>query len=188
MPLAVVGAAWVHLAARGNRTLRTGILAATLGLLSISLPFTWQAMKTYPYQFEESAFARALETGDSQEGTKSVGGYRVGFGAEKEMADYIHTHVSGRDAILTDDAIAFPVMLLDGRPGVYLDRIDAGDAFWLDIANAPWGRVRYVLVAPIVHEDLVLVRYPELAHGSYGAFRLVHRNARWALFSVAEQR
>jgi hypothetical protein len=42
-----------------------------------------------------------------------------------------------------------------------------------------------VLVSPLVHEDLVLVRYPELARGSYRSFRLVHRNARWALFSVA---
>ena len=62
------------------------------------------------------------------------------------MARYITDHVHQRNAILTDDSQTLEVMLLRGRPDLFLDRIDHGDMAWRRVLDNPFGRVRYFLL------------------------------------------
>jgi hypothetical protein len=185
MPLAIVGIAWLYLGVQGRRE-RLVLWAASAAALALSLPVTWDTMKTYPYQFQEEAFVRALETGEDQEGTKSVGGYAIGIEPERQMAEHILATVTKPNSILTDDAQSFAVMLLSGRPDLFVDRIDQGDAEWLDVREDPWGHVDYALVSAIALNDLVLVRYPGALRGEAPGFRTVYSTPRWLLLEVAD--
>jgi hypothetical protein len=185
MPLALIGVAWLHLILRGRDRARLAVAGGTVFLLVLAVPVTWQAMRTYPYQFQEQAFTRALASGTSQEGKRSIGGYAVGIEPEQRMADYIRTHVGRRNSILTDDAQSFAVMLLSGRPDLFVDRIDHGDAVWLDLRDDPWGRVRYALVSRIALNDLVLLRFPGLIHEDVRGMKPVFRSSRWLLVRIA---
>lgn len=187
MPLALVGVAWLWLAL-SRREHRLALVAAAVVALVASLPSTWATMRTYPFQFMEQAFVAALATGADQEGTRSIGGYAIGVRPEQRMADYIRTNVARQDSILTDDAQSFAVMLLSGRPDLFVDRIDGGDDAWLDVRESPWGRVRYVLVSRIALNDLVLVRYPGLLRNEQPGFRSVFVSERWRLLAVARTR
>ncbi len=62
------------------------------------------------------------------------------------MARYITDHVQQPNAILTDDSQTLEVMLLSGRPDLFLDRIDHGDMAWRRVLNNPFGRVKYFLL------------------------------------------
>lgn len=187
MPLAIVGVAWLYLGLRGSRE-RLVLWVATVAALAISLPVTWETMRTYPYQFQEEAFVRALATGEDQEGTKSVGGYSIGIAPEREMAAHIVQLIDRPNSILTDDAQSFAVMLLTGRPDLFVDRIDEGDTLWLELRENPWGRVDYALVSAVALNDLVLVRYPGALRDEQPGFRIVFRTPRWLLLEVATTR
>lgn len=184
MPLAMVGIAWLYLGLRGGRE-RLVLWVASVAALALALPVTWETMRTYPYQFQEQAFVRALATGDDQEGQESVGGYAVGIAPEREMAEHIARTIHRPNSILTDDAQSFAVLLLTGRPDLFVDRIDQGDAEWLDLRENPWGQVGYALVSAIALNDLVLVRYPGALRGEQPGFRTVFRTPRWLLLEVA---
>jgi len=185
MPLALVGAAWLYVAARRPRA-RQAVWAATLALLLVAIPTAWRTMQSYPLQYLEQAFVRALATGDEQEGTRSAGGYHVGIGAERRMAEEVLRRVDGRDRILTDDAQTFGVMLLTGRPDLFLDRIDRGDAFWYRTLDAPWGAVDYLLVSDR-RDDQIRLRYPRLLRDGAPGLTRVHREGSYVLFRVAPQ-
>src|SRR5215210_1042960 len=103
-------------------------------------------MDRYPLQTMGQALVRAVQTGDSQEGLPSRGGFTVGISSEAQMAQYVKDHVDGKNAILTDNAQTFGVILLSGRPQQFLDRIDKGDAAWNDVLTRPAGKVRYMLL------------------------------------------
>ena len=184
MPLAVIGVGWLLFVCT-NRRSRTIVAVAAIGLLAVALPLTWNTMKTFPIQFEEQAFTRALFSGRSQEGTVSVVQYTVGIDHEKSAASWINTHIKGKHEILTDDAQSYDLMLLSGNPYLFLDRIDVGDARWHRVLNNPFGRVGYVVVSRIRPIDLVNERYPRLLRGGLPGFRLVYENPHWALFKVA---
>lgn len=185
MPLALVGVAWLYLVAR-ERGRRTLLVAGAFAIMVTSLPLTWNTMKTFEIQYMEQAFTRAISTWDDQEGTGSIGGYGVGIAAQRDVAERIKRTIAGRDAILTDDAQTFSVMLLTGRPSLFFDRIDKGDQEWLDVLERPWGRVRYVLISR-GGDDFVRLRYPGLADGTARGFTTVFSTSGFVLASVAER-
>jgi hypothetical protein len=111
----------------------------------------------------------------------------IGATDERAMARYIHRHVHGSNSILTDDAASFAVILFDGRPEVYLDRIDVGDSAWNRVLDRPWGNVRYLLTSPrsvAGGSDLATRHYPGLLHSTTPGFTRVYGNARYTLFRV----
>jgi hypothetical protein len=186
MPLALAGVGWLYFELKGRKT-RMVILAGAAALLLAALPMTWHLMETWPQQFDEQAFARALSTNHDQEGTLSRGKppYYVGVGPERQMGQYIETHVTGLDAILVDDEVAYGVMLLSGRPDLFYDRIDRGDAHWRDILTDPRGRVGYFLVSNPSTKvgDRIRAMYPN-AVGGVPWLRTVYSNSRWVLLRV----
>jgi len=184
MPLAIGGIAWLLLSARSARQ-RTAIWLASVALLAAALPMTWHTMQTYRFQFLEQAFTRAVSTGDDQEGSSSIGGYVVGIGPERQMADWITRNVHRRDSILTDDAQSFSVMLLTGRPDWFVDRIDQGDTQWLATLDDPFGKVDYLLVSSAAGNDLARYRYPHLFTTGEPGLTPVYSTAHFTLFRVA---
>jgi hypothetical protein len=186
MPMYVaslVGAAWVY---RSFEAFRPVIWGVALLLLVVNLFSAWQAMRTYRYQSQEQAFTRAVSTGQDQEGRSSIGGYTVGIRSEAQMAQYIKDNVRGKDAILTDNAQTFGVILLSGRPQVFFDRIDKGDKAWQDALNQPRGVVQYALATRNTRSgDLVTRHYPGADAGTVAGLTPVFRTQRYTLLRVA---
>jgi hypothetical protein len=181
MPLTLVAMGWLYLVA-GSRWRRHLVWAVCFVSVVASYPVTWQTMKTFPYQFLEQAFTRSVAQDRDQEGTRSLGWvlgpgaeYTVGIHDQQEMSDFILALKPPRNSILTDDAETFWTMLLSGRPDIFVDRIDQGDAHWLDLLDNPWGRVRYFLIAA-QSDDKMSLRYPDpskipwmhLVHAQHG--------------------
>jgi hypothetical protein len=185
LPMALtslVGAAWVY---RSYAGFRLAIWAATAALLIVNLFTAWQGMRDYPFQSLEQAYTRALLSSETQEGTSSRGGFNVGINPEAQMAQYIKDHVSGTNAILTDNAQTFGVMLLTGRPGVFFDRIAKGDAEWNAVLSDPYGEVEWMLVAYNPRSgDLIQARYPQLNAGEAPGITPVFRTDRYVLARV----
>ncbi|HEX2016974.1 MAG TPA: glycosyltransferase family 87 protein [Solirubrobacteraceae bacterium] len=187
MPMMVasfVGAGWVY---RSFPAARLGIWLVTLALLIISLFTAWDGMQNYPFQSEEQAFTRAIQTGQDQTGMASRGGYRVGIAAEAQMATFINDHVTRHKAVLADNAQSFGVILLSGRPQLILTRADRGDTAWTRVMLAPWGKVDYVLVAFNPSSgDLIQHHYgTRLNQGQVPGLSVVLRNDRYILLRVA---
>lgn len=177
----IVGAAWL---ARSSGTGNTIVSAlVVLGLL-LSIPWTFQAMKTYPHQNLESSFAAAISTRVSQEGAETVDGSTVGIVSEEAMAEYIDNNVSLKNSILTDNAQTYAVMLLTGRPDLFFDRIDKSDAAWKEAAKDPATHVDYLLLSTDTSADLLSQFYPEAASGSDAQLTPVYRTDRYVLVSV----
>jgi hypothetical protein len=185
IPLSLVAVGWIYLSVRPGRP-RTTVWAVALAGLVLSAPLTWRTMQTFQEQYLEQAFTRALVTGKDQEGLSSLGGYGVGIAPQRRMAEYINDHVNGKNAILTDDAQTFSVMLLSGRPQLFWDRIDRGDDDWLSVRESPWGRVRFLLVSDAAN-DLVRVRYPGAADNEVRGLRRVYRSQGLALYRVSQR-
>lgn len=179
---AFVGAAWVY---RSFENLRPLIWAITLLLLVVNLATAWHAMRTYPFQSMEQAFVRAVSTGESQEGRSSRGGFRVGIAAEAQMAQYIKENVEGSNSILTDNGQTFGVILLTGRPGLFLDRIDRGDTTFNNVLGEPAGEVDYLLLNRDRDSgDLITNRYPNADAGTEQGLTPAFRTERYLLLSV----
>jgi hypothetical protein len=190
MPMFVasfIGAVWVYRSFEGFRPI---VWAVTLALLAINLFTAWRAMDTYPFQSMEQAFVRAIKTGETQEGLSSRGGFTVGIGPEAQMAEYIKDHVDKKNSILTDNAQTFGVILLTGRPQLFFDRIDRGDAAWNDTLTHPNGKVDYLLMnRNPASGDLITDRYPNADKGTEKAgLTPVFRTARYLLVRVAKTR
>lgn len=176
--VALVGLAWLHQSLPRARTLVAALGA--LGLL-VSIPITWQALDTYPYQSMHQAFHRAISTGEDQEGTRSRGGLEVGVLSERAMAEFLTT--DGRRT-LTDNARTFGVIALSGRPGQFLDRADVGDDAWREAAMRPPADVRYFLFAKDTADDALRELYPEAADGDDPRFLTVFDTPRYRLVAV----
>jgi hypothetical protein len=181
---AMVGAAWIYRSADGARPLAW---LFTAGLLAATLPLAWSQMQTYPYQNQEQAFVRAIKTGEDQEGTTSIGGFKVGVAPELSMASFVNRTVSQQHAILTDNAQTFAVILLGGRPQLFFDRVQRGDEAWTETADHPYGRVPYMLISTQASKDLLRQRYPDAAAGSDPNFPVVYRSSRYVLVRVPER-
>jgi hypothetical protein len=187
MPLTLVAMGWIYLTA-GSRWRRHAVWLACFAALLLAYPVTWQTMKTYPYQFLEQAFTRSVTQDRSQEGTLSIGwvfgkgdNFTVGIDDSLRMAAWVKRHNLPRNSVLTDDAQTFWTMLLSGRPDIFVDRIDQGDAHWLDLLDNPWGRVRYFLTTQN-GDDKIGYRYPGIYRIPWA--HLVHNEHKLALFRI----
>lgn len=184
LPVVLVGLAWLWRLAEGRRA-KAVVWIVSAVLLAASIPSTWHTMQTWRFQDLEQAFTRALVSGSDQEGTRSPGiSVTVGNRPEGAAARWIRRHVHQRDSVLTDDEQTFEVMLLTGRPDLFLDRIDHGDEYWQATLADPPGNVRYFLVSRTGRPDLIQQRYPTVLTGGVPWLRPVFRNARWEIFRV----
>lgn len=182
---ALIGAAWIYRSFVGFRFVIWGV---TVAILTIGLFTAWRGMQQYPFQSLEQAFTRTLFTGESQEGTPSRGGYTVGIDPEAQMAQYIKQHIHDRNVVLTDNAQTYGVILLNGQPQVFFDRIDQGDTKWNAVLDAPWGKVRYMLVAYNPRSgDLIQRHYPQINAGGTAGMTPVYRTDRYVLVRVADR-
>jgi hypothetical protein len=177
----VAGVAWLYRILPGMRTL---IFVGALAGLALTAIGSWIAMRHYPYQSQEQAFARAISTGADQSGSNSIGGFRVGASSEKQMAAYLNANVEGRSAILTDNAQTFGVIMLSGRPEAFYDRVDKGDDTFRDVVARPHGRVKYLLLAKQVAGDLIRRRYPTAARRVAAGFTVALDTERYLLVEV----
>lgn len=190
MPLSIVALAWL-LTQVPPRRRRTAALTAATALL-LAIPATAATMRTARYQLGESAFLEGIRTGENQNGRPGPRGPGLDVETQQEMAQWIRTHVPGKNVILADDSQAFGVMLQDGHPERYLDRVDVSDARWTAIRDNPVGRVRYMLIqrgatrgGDPVFFDRILDAYPGLGVGRPPAFaRLVHANGSFVLYRI----
>jgi hypothetical protein len=151
-------------------------------------------MKTYPYQFLEQAFTRSVAEDRTQEGTQSIGcalggdpphncaHYKVEYAPAERMARYIAALHLRKNAIITDDAQSFWTMLACGCPATFLDRIDQGDAHWLDVLEQPNGRVRYMLLTTN-YDDKIHLRYPSMLTGAH----VVRHDSNFYLVRIAKK-
>lgn len=188
LPLALTamfGVAWLH---RSRETVRLSVWLATLAVLAATLPLAWSAMRSYPFQNLEQAFTRAVDTGASQEGSSSIGGFTVGIEPERQMAAYVNRVAGyGKHTILADNAQTFGVILLSGRPQVFLDRVDRGDGPWFKVRDRPYGQVSYLLMDYRAPGDLIRQRYPQAATGGDPTLTPVFRTSRYVLLRVSPQ-
>lgn len=179
--IAVVGAIWLARSSVGGNGL---VVAALIVGLLASVPWTFEAMKTYRYQNLEAAFANAVSTGQSQEGSRTLDGETIGIVSEQAMAEYIRTNIDDENSILTDNAQTYAVMLLTGRPEIFFDRVDQSDGPWQKAAKDPAQHVDYLLLSTDTSDDLLSKLYPEAADGSDALLPVVYRTERYVLVSV----
>jgi hypothetical protein len=180
----VAGIAWLYRILPGARTIL--FLGALAGLVLTGVG-SWIAMANYPFQSQEQAFTRAIRTGKDQNGSNSIGGFRVGTNPEEQMAAYINANVDGRSKVLTDNAQTFGVILLSGRPEVFFDRVDKGDETFRDVIARPHGRVTYLLIAKQVAGDLIRRRYPTARVRVAAGFSVRFETERYLLVQVASR-
>jgi len=180
---AVIGALWLARSAGSGSTLIAGLLA--VGLL-ISIPWTFQAMKTYKYQGLESVFAAAISTGESQEGARTRSGQVVGVDDEQAMAEFIRDNVTRGNSILTDNAQTYGVMLFTGRPDLFFDRVDQSDGPWQEAAKDPAQYVDYMLLSTDTSADLLSQLYAEAAAGQDVGLTAVASTPRYTLVAVPQ--
>jgi hypothetical protein len=177
----VIGAIWVARSSESNNAIVGAVLIV---LLLVSIPWTFQAMKSYRYQNLESNFAAAVSTRESQEGAKTLSGATVGTVAEQAMADYITANITDRNTILTDNSQTYAVMLLTGRPDLFVDRVDKSDGPWKKIAEDPARYVNSMLISTTSSSDLLAQMYPNAADGSDPRLPVIYRDDRYVLVGV----
>lgn len=190
IPLTLIAGAWL-VASLPVAARRRGVLVLLAGVL-LSAPATVATMLRADGQLGEASFLRALVSGESQDGKPGPKGPGLSIADQRDMAAFVSARIPGRGRILADDAQAFGVMLLDGRPERYFDRIDRGERAWFRARNNPVGRVDYLLVKrgatqaedPVFY-DRILQAYPGLGTGEPPPFaRPVHENGTFSLFRV----
>jgi hypothetical protein len=178
----VIGAIWV---ARSSGAQNAVVSALLVVALVASIPWTFQAMKSYRYQNLEASFANAISTRESQEGARTMGGGTVGVVSEQAMADYIRANISGTSTILTDNAQTYGVMLLTGDPALFFDRVDRSDGPWQEAAKDPAGYgVRFLLLSTDTDEDLLSQLYTEAAEGTDTMLPSLFSTPRYTLVGV----
>lgn len=175
-----IGGIWIARSSEANNTIVSAVLIA---LLVASIPWTFQAMKTYRYQNLESNFAAAVSTRESQEGAKTLSGATVGIVDEQATADYITANIADPNSILTDNSKTYAVMLLTGRPDLFVDRVDKSDGPWKAIARDPAGIVDYMLIST-GGDDLLGEMYPNATDGSDPRLPVIYRTVRYVLVGV----
>lgn len=179
--VSMVGAIWLARSAGSSATLVSALVV--VGLL-VSIPWTFQGMRTYKYQNLESTFAAAVSTGQSQEGARTLSGQSVGIVDEQAMAAWIRDNVTRRGSILTDNAQTYAVMLFTGRPDLFFDRVDRSDGPWLEAARNPVEHVDYLLLSTDTSRDLLSQVYPVAAEGRDPALTTIYTTARYTLVAV----
>lgn len=195
MPVAMIGLAWLlgTLPAPRRRPAAVGSIA----LLVASGASTAALMLTFPQALGEAAFLRGLVTGQRYDGAAPPTGTGVSLAHQRDMARAIRRLAPGSNTVLTDDARNYGVMLFDGNPGRYLDRIDFGDPVWDAYVRRPVAPVRYILIErgatrgrDPVFFDRIVDRYPELANGVRppSFLELAYENPSYALYRIVRPR
>lgn len=179
--VSVVGAIWLARSAMSSGFIVAGVLA---GALFVSAFWTFAAMPDFKQQSLERAFHDAVATGDNQEGARTLDGSIVGYDNELDMANYIRDNITTQDAILTDNASTYAVILLTGSPSTFFDRVDESDGPWGRAARNPSAHVEYMLMATNPANDLLSTLYPEAAMGDDSALPIVYANRRYSLVEV----
>jgi 4-amino-4-deoxy-L-arabinose transferase-like glycosyltransferase len=210
-PIVIVALAWLLTQVPPERRRAAGLAAAAV--IALAIPVTGVTMLTYPQALgsapagttirkstgAEGGFLEALLLGEDQDPAAnpdaSPADRATSIADQRDMARYISANVSGRNAVLTDDSRTFGVMLMDGHPERYLDRIDQGDEYWFRVLRDPVGRVDYFLVQSgatrardLAFFDAVVDAYPGLAGGGSPPpfLRRVYANPTYALYRVAK--
>lgn len=173
--ISVIAVAWLY---HSMEHLRPVVLGVTILALAASIPLAWRALDEYPYQSMEQAFHRAISTGEDQEGTLSRGGLEVGVLSERAMAEFL-LRQDGR--VLTDNAQTFGVIALTGKPQMFLDRADEGDAAWRGAVGQLPDEIDYLLFATNAGGDELRRAYPEAAAGTDPRFATVFDTPRYRL-------
>jgi hypothetical protein len=178
----VAGAGWLYKSLPAMRSLIWPAAVVALVLTGIG---SWNAMAHYPFQSQEQAFRRVIQSrGADQTGTRSLGGFLVGTKSEQQMAAFVDAHITGRSKILTDNAQTFGVIILSGRPEQFFDRADQGDGVFEQVVQNPRGRVGYMLLAKQVSGDLIRRRYPTPASRVAAGFTTVFETERYLLVAL----
>lgn len=178
--LAVAGATWL-LRSAAPRT--PAALALGLALVA-SIPWTFAALPGAEHQSLERAFHDAVATGESQEGVRTPAGTVVGYDEEQAMGDYLRTHLTRPDSVLTDNAQTYAVMLFSERPDLFVDRVDDSEEAWERAAADPGSMVDYLLLSTDTTYDLLSRRYPDAAQGTDPGLREVFATDRYRLVEV----
>ncbi len=180
---AVAALAWLF---RSEEDWRPFVGIALLVGLAAAVPLSWHAMQTYSHQNQEQAFTRFVDSGgESQEGTESLGGYKVGIDPELAMAHYINNKLQPpQNSILTDSKLTYGVELMTGRPDLFVDRADYSEGEWLTIRDHPFGKVRYMLVSDRADADLILKRYPGIRLGRQTGLVPIFHTERYVLVKL----
>ncbi|MFC7496529.1 MULTISPECIES: hypothetical protein [unclassified Nocardioides] len=177
----VIGGMWLARSTESDGVLVGAGLAV---LLAASIPWTFHAMQSYRYQNLEAPFAAAVSTRESQEGATTLSGASVGVVDEQAMADYIEANISDRNSILTDNSQTYAVMLLTGRPDLFVDRVDQSDGPWKEAAQEPAQYVDYLLMTTGDTSDLLSQYYPDAAEGTDPRLPVVYSTDRYVLVGV----
>jgi hypothetical protein len=185
IPVAVVVAGWLLAHTRPKH--RRAAALATAAVFAASIPASAWTMAQYSFTIGERPFLTAFATVSRQDGKTGVS-----VADQREMAHAVTRLAPAQGSVLTDDAATFGVILVDGHPERYLDRIDFGDERWLRIARSPWGHVRFFLIRRIQVGgpfDRVRGLYPTLDADRPPPFlRLVHANRSYALYELVSVR
>ena len=182
--VSVIGAIWLARSAVQGSALVAVALAA--GLL-LSVPWTFSAMETFRQQGVERAFHDAVATGESQEGVRTLDGSYVGYDDEREMAEALLARVDRPGSVLTDDASTYAVVLLTGRPDLFLDRNDSTEEAWGEAAGDPVAAdVDFLLLSVDTSRDLLSQRYPDAATGRDRVLPELFANDRYVLLAVPD--
>jgi hypothetical protein len=185
IPVTVVVAAWL-LAHTPPKLQRKAALAAAV-VFVVSVPASGLTMARYSFTIGERPFLTALATLERQDGKTGVS-----LADQREMARAVARLAPAHESVLTDDAATFGVILVDGHPERYLDRVDFGDRRWLRIARRHSGNVRFMLIRRIQVGgpfDALRGLYPTLDTGRPPPFvRLVHSNRSYALYELVSPR
>ncbi|MFN8141866.1 MAG: hypothetical protein U0R29_05975 [Solirubrobacterales bacterium] len=174
-----------------------GVVAAVViavGLI-VAIPLSWNAMQDYRFQNQAEAFTRWVDTGDSQEGTKSLGDYTVGIDPELAMARYLNNEIpQEKTSILVDQNFSYGVMLTSGRPQNFFDRVDRGEDDWQSAIDDPWkwnqenpdDQVRYMLITTSRAGDQIAKKWPTAVEGGEAGLRPIFRTDRYVLVEISE--
>lgn len=196
LPLTVLAGAWLLVRARpARRQLAASCLAVALLL---TIPLSGWTMLRHDRELGErigTDVVRVRPVSRSADFVRMLlrrpapaagSANAVDLASERAMASYIRRRIRGENAILTDDSRTFGVMLADGDPGRYLDRIDFGEERWLEAVRDPVGRVGWILLIDRTYDlDRVVVEYPGILSGEAPSFlRLVRREGAYRLYRV----
>ena len=187
LPLAVFGFVAVASVGRANEGWGTGAaVLMAIGLIA-ALPLAWNAMQDYRFQNQAEAFTRWVDGWETQEGTRSVGGYEVGIDPELAMANYINNEIpQEKRSILVDQNFSYGVMITSGRPQNFYDRVDAGEENWQAAIDNPFGEVAYMLITTSRSGDQIAKKWPTAVEGGEAGLTPIFRTDRYVLVQVSE--
>jgi hypothetical protein len=183
LPIAILAIAWLLSTVPRKRRPVAALLA--IAAVAVTIPITAVTMLDNP-RGDDGEWVRSVMHREPSEHLSAA------IDDEHDMATRIAALGPLKSAILTDDALTFGVLLFDGDPNRYFDRIDLGDEEWTKVRDAifefggPVAGVRYLLItrSPGLIDELV-EPYPFLRTDTLPTFlRVLYRNNSYILFEL----